>query len=174
MGFMQAPAMPYHAKIGQVEMFSGTTPPDAWMICDGSVINRSTYADLFGVLGTAYGGGDGSTTFAIPDFKGRAPVGVGESSATGHTAHTLGQYDGEEKHTLTTAELASHRHTTAVGTWDGGHSGLITIQSSIMSWNSWNGSTGSMGATGSNTAHNNMSPYAGINFIIYTGVEQAS
>ena len=172
MGFTQAPSMPYYTKIGQIEMFSGSTPPSKWKLCDGSVINRDTFADLFSVLGTAFGGGDGENTFAIPDFKGRAPVGVGESAATGHTAHTLGQYDGEEKHVLTTAELASHRHAVAVGSWDGSHSGLITIQSSTMSWNSWNGSTGNIGATGSNTAHNTMQPYTGINFIIYTGVEE--
>ena len=170
--FRQAPAMPYHAKIGQVEMFSGTTPPEAWMICDGSVINRSTYADLFGVLGTAYGGGDGESTFAIPDFQGRAPVGAGESSATGHTAHTLGQYDGEETHTLTVAELAYHTHG-YIDYW------TVSRTSKDVTCVSWSAQAGSSGGTitrgtGSGTPHNVMQPYTGINFIIYTGVEQAS
>lgn len=170
--FTQAPAMLYYAKVGQIEMFSGTTPPAAWMICDGSVINRSTYADLFGVLGTAYGGGDGENTFAIPDFQGRTPVGVGESSATGHTAHTLGQYDGEETHVLNVAELASHSHQFK----DYWTVSRTSKDVTCVSWSSQAGSSGgeSVKGTGSNTAHNTMQPYTGINFIIYTGVEQAS
>lgn len=156
-------------SIGEIRMFSGSTPPDKWQFCDGSLVSRTTYADLFGVLGTAFGGGDGSTTFAIPDFKGRTPVGVGESSATGHTAHTLGQMDGEETHTLSVAELASHYHSfrNDLSRASGGGNDLVAAV--------WGGnSTGGVNSTGSNTAHNTMQPYTGINFIIYTGVDNAA
>ena len=164
--------------IGTIRMFSGNTAPDMWKICDGSVISRETYSALFAVIGSTYGGGDGSTTFAIPDFKGRSPLGVGESTATGHTAHTLGQMAGEEAHALQAAEHASHRHAlseamlycynnsggayktaTAGGNW------TVTDRSGI------NKSTN---AQGSGTGHNTLHPYTGVNFIIYTGVSDAA
>lgn len=168
MAFTQAPAMPYFAKVGQIEMFSGTTPPSRWMICDGTLISRSTYTDLFGVLGTAYGGGDGETTFAIPDYQGRTPVGVGESEAEGHAAHTLGEYDGEEAHVLTVAELASHNHSAAGPVWNQASGyGQITATSTTAANRA---NISSIGNNGSNTAHNTMQPFIGINFIIYTGV----
>ena len=166
MAFTQAPAMPYFAKVGQIEMFSGNTPPSRWMICDGTLISRSTYTDLFGVLGTAYGGGDGETTFAIPDYQGRTPVGVGESEAEGHAVHTLGEYDGEEAHVLITAELAEHTHTyNYLGNTCATNSGSVST-----GWYAF--STATSSKTGSNTAHNTMQPFAACTFIIYTGVDE--
>jgi microcystin-dependent protein len=61
---------------GIVSIFAGTVAPDGWLICDGSEISRSTYSDLFNVIGTTYGDGDGSTTFNLPNLKGRVPVGL--------------------------------------------------------------------------------------------------
>lgn len=161
-------------EVGEIRMWTSATAPDKWLICDGTTISRTTYADLFAVLGSTYGGGDGSTTFAIPNFKGRSPLGAGESSATGHTAHTLGQMSGEETHALQTGEHASHSHglsnaqlycynnsggayktATAGGNW------TVTDRSGI------NKSTNSQG---SGTGHNTLHPYTGVNFIIYTGV----
>lgn len=55
-------------KVGMVKGYAGTTPPDGWLFCDGSAISRTTYSDLFAVIGTTYGGGDGSTTFNLPNL----------------------------------------------------------------------------------------------------------
>lgn len=63
-------------KVGVVKLYAGQTAPDGWMLCDGSELSRTKYKDLFNVIGTAYGGGDGSTTFNIPNIKGRIPVGL--------------------------------------------------------------------------------------------------
>lgn len=97
--------------VGGIISYAGSTAPNGWLMCDGSAISRTTYEELFSTIGTTYGSGDGSTTFNIPDLKGRTIVGVGESSATGHTAHTLGQSEGEETHTLDINEIPSHNHT---------------------------------------------------------------
>jgi microcystin-dependent protein len=68
---------------GMVQMYAGATAPSGWLICDGAAINRITYSALFDAIGTAWGVGDGSTTFNIPDLRGAAPAGVGTS--TGYT-----------------------------------------------------------------------------------------
>lgn len=153
--------------IGEVKLWYGVAAPSGWLLCDGSVIERATYSDLFEVLGTVYGGGDGSTTYAIPNMKGRVVIGVGDSGATGHTNHTLGQVAGEETHTLSLNELASHNHymthvcTVASGNLYGAPAGgELQINQSKWSDN-----------RGSSWAHNNMMPYVGANYIIYTNVE---
>ena len=63
--------------VGGLLDFAGGTPPSGWLACDGRAISRVTYSDLFGVVGTAFGAGDGSTTFLLPDFRGRSGVGAG-------------------------------------------------------------------------------------------------
>jgi microcystin-dependent protein len=63
--------------IGGLLDFAGGTPPSGWLVCDGRAISRVTYSDLFGVVGTAFGAGDGATTFLLPDFRGRSGVGAG-------------------------------------------------------------------------------------------------
>lgn len=97
---------------------------------------------------------------------------VGESAATGHTAHTLGQYDGEETHVLTTAELASHNHSNP--SFNSGISGTSSYGThSFLLKADYRPNFAAIGGNynGSNTAHNTMPPYTGINFIIYTGIE---
>src|SRR5215467_6824657 len=86
------------------------TAPLGWILCDGAAISRTTYAALFAVIGTTYGVGDGSTTFNLPNCKGRIPVGF-DSGQTEFNA--LGKTGGEKTHTLTVAELATHDHTIA-------------------------------------------------------------
>lgn len=88
---------------GLIYMFGGSVAPTGFLICDGSAISRSTYADLFSVIGTTYGVGDGSTTFNLPDMSGRVPIGVSLDI-------DLGDVGGEETHTLLTNELPSHSH----------------------------------------------------------------
>lgn len=165
-------------KVGEIKMFSGSTAPAKWKVCDGSVISRTVFANLFGVIGTSWGGGDGETTFAIPDYQGRTPIGVGESEATGHTAHTLGQYDGEESHVLVTAELAQHNHGSSgmhpyirqVSSGSGAYVSCDSGGSSLIGGSRM--SPNNTDNAGSNTAHNTMQPFAACTFIIYTGVDE--
>lgn len=96
---------------GSVTQFAGSTAPAGWLFCDGSAVRRTTYAALFAVIGTTFGAGDGSTTFNLPDTRGRAPIGAGTGS--GLTARTLGGTVGTETHLLTGAESGTsvHNHT---------------------------------------------------------------
>jgi len=111
---------------GTLTAFGGSTAPTGWLVCDGSAISRTTYSLLFAVVGTAYGAGDGSTTFNLPDLRGRVPVGY---AAGGHAdVATLGLNDG----VALASRRPKHRHTVndpghlhdkgyAVGSSDGGH-----------------------------------------------------
>jgi microcystin-dependent protein len=109
-------------------MFGGSTAPNSeWLICDGSAVSRTTYATLYGIIGTTFGVGNGSTTFNLPDMRSRMPIGVG--TGTGLSARTLAQTNGAETHTIAsgnlpthTHNLNSHYHTTYIdppGTWSG-------------------------------------------------------
>lgn len=172
--------------IGAIQAYGGSTAPYGWLICDGSAVSRTTYSALFSVIGTTYGTGNGSTTFNLPDLKGRTLVGVGNSGATGATSHTLGQKAGEETHALNQTELPSHSHTVMLDTdyVSGGatdvHAGsrndpycaLITAGN----WYGWEHNETSrnfgympFGYTNNvcgNAAHNNMQPYVVTNYII--------
>lgn len=119
---------------GSLFPFAGSAAPTGYLLCDASAVSRTTYATLFGVIGTTYGSGDGSTTFNLPDLRGRLPMGAGtgtglNSSGTGlpsgtaQTARTMGQWFGEETHALTTAELASHTHANTVSGGSTGNAG---------------------------------------------------
>ena len=106
---------------GSMQMFAGTvtqsaaagvvttTAPSGWLLANGNIVSRSTYSALFTAIGTTYGVGDGSTTFALPDMRSRVPVGVGQAS--GLTNRTLGGTVGEENTTVGATNLPSHSHT---------------------------------------------------------------
>ena len=87
--------------------FAGATPPTGWLICDGRVVSRSTYAALFGVIGTTYGGGDGSTTFNLPNLIGRVTAGAG-NGALGNRA--LGSAVGTAQERLSATQMPLHNH----------------------------------------------------------------
>lgn len=91
---------------GGVIMYGAATAPTGFLLCDGSIVSRTTYATLFGVIGTTYGAGNGSTTFGLPNMVGRFPLGVASSG----TGSTLGGTGGSIDHTHTGP---SHTHTTA-------------------------------------------------------------
>lgn len=104
---------------GIVADFMGTTIPDGWLPCYGQAISRTTYADLFAAVGTLYGTGDGSTTFNLPDFRGRVGAGqddMGGSNAArlsgtyGSVSQALGGTLGTSSHVLTAAQMPAHRH----------------------------------------------------------------
>lgn len=105
----------FAVPVGSLQLYGGSSAPTGWLLCDGSAISRSTYASLYAVISTVYGSGDGSSTFNIPDFRGRSPIGVGTGS--GLTARALAATVGVESHPLVTAELPSHNHTAT----DSGH-----------------------------------------------------
>ena len=92
------------AVIGSILMFAGETAPDGWLLCNGQAVSRTDYADLFAVIGVAYGSGDTSTTFNLPDLGGRVPVGVNDT-------YLVGGHGGSETHYITTDEMPSHNHT---------------------------------------------------------------
>jgi microcystin-dependent protein len=109
------------SKIGTIEIWSTDTAPTNYLFCNGAAVSRTTYASLFALLSTTYGSGDSSTTFNLPDLRGRAPFGsddMGTSAASritnagsGIVGTTLAASGGAETVTLTTAQLASHTHT---------------------------------------------------------------
>jgi microcystin-dependent protein len=82
---------------------------EGWLLCDGSEVSRTTYANLFAQIGTRYGAGNGTTTFALPDCRGRSIIGAG--SGTGLTTRDINTINvGEESHTMTESELVAHVH----------------------------------------------------------------
>ena len=90
--------------LGSISLYAGASAPNGWLICDGSAISRTTYADLFAVLGTTYGTGNGSTTFNLPSLTNRFPIGAG-TNARGASGGSTSQ-----SVTLTTANLPAHDH----------------------------------------------------------------
>jgi microcystin-dependent protein len=137
-----------------MKIWPTATPPTGWLLCDGSAISRTTYAALFALIGTTYGVGNGSTTFNIPDFRGRFPLGVSGS-------HALASTGGAETHTLTEGELPSHTHTYEK------YSTLVQSWSETIPDGTGATASGSTGSAGSGQAHNNMPPFLTINFIIF-------
>jgi microcystin-dependent protein len=94
---------------GEIIDFAGPNPPPGgWLPCSGQAVSRLTYSALFAAIGGYWGNGDGSTTFNLPDLRGRATIGSG--AGAGLTNRGLGQYGGEENHTLTTNEMPWHGH----------------------------------------------------------------
>jgi microcystin-dependent protein len=135
--------MPY----GVVLPYAGATAPSGWLLCYGQAISRTTYSNLYDSLGTVHGVGDGSTTFNVPDMRGRAVAGqddMGGTSANRLTAtsggvngDTLGATGGAETHVLTTAQLAAHTHAISITSAAGGAHG-----------HAWRSASGGAAATG--------------------------
>src|SRR5690606_15840350 len=92
---------------GVVWMTAAPNPPDGWLLCDGQAVSRSTYSDLFAVIGTLYGPGDGINTFNLPNYKGRVPVHL-DSDQT--EFDTLNKRGGQKQVGLTASNLPSHTH----------------------------------------------------------------
>jgi len=155
--------------IGCIMMWAASTVPTGWLELDGSAISRATYSKLFNVLSTTYGIGNGSTTFNLPDFRGRAPIGAGTGQAnylgdtnSALTNRTLGSAVGRETHTLSVPEMPSHGHVET-------HSGADAGQNQISRGGGGSATTNSQlatASTGGGGAHNNMQPSLPMKFII--------
>jgi len=141
---------------------SNTNIPTGYLLCDGSAVSRATYSALFAIIGTAYGSGDGGSTFNLPDFRGRAAVGAGQGP--GLSVRTRGDQVGAETHTLTVAQIPSHDH---VIPRDNSTPGSIDSYGSTESGgNAGNTRPYNTLTTGGGQPHNNMQPSLVINKII--------
>lgn len=155
---------------GVVLPYAGSSAPSGYTLCFGQAVSRTTFAALFAVIGTTYGAGDGSTTFNLPDLRGRVVAGadaMGGSAAnrlgSGVTggitgAATVAATGGEQSHQLTVAELAGHTHTVTNGNIAAvaQSGGVSAIPAGPLA----------SGSTGGDTAHNNTQPTLVLNYII--------
>jgi len=165
---------------GTLLMYGAASAPNGYLLCDGSQVSRTTYAALFAVISTSYGTGDGSSTFDLPDFRGRVPIGSGTgtgggSSGTGApsggsalTAVSIGTWKGEETHVLTVGELAAHTHTATGASAGPNYSTASAAVGTSTNAGTGNSTSAVSGSAGSDTAHNNIQPVAGVAFIIKT------
>lgn len=157
-------------SIGDYKTSLQTADHGKWLLCDGSAVSRTTYASLFALMGTAFGSGDGSTTFNLPTPYGRSPVfagqgTTGEGDVTG-TDRSIGDEGGYETHTLTETEIASHTHDIAAAVTSG--SGDEKVQGVYRGVQT---DTVVSDATGGDGAHNNMHPFIVLgNLFVYSGV----
>ena len=172
------------AIVGEIKMWPTASAPSEYLLCDGSAVSRTTYASLFSAIGTTFGTGDGSTTFNLPDFRGRSPVGVGQGSTgeggTTGTNRALAATGGAEETTLDENMIPDHRHVTSVGSsssfsksWPFGSSGSYSMSNEGGAGTITRAGrlTGDMeNFTSPTSAVDIMSPFLGINFIIYSGV----
>ena len=159
--------MPGDGCIGEIRMFGGNFAPRNWALCDGQLLPISQNQALFSILGTTYGG-DGRTSFALPDIRGRVPIHVGNG-------HREGQKSGEETHTLAGNEMPQHDHVmyasndTATAQIPAGN----VLARSTATDPIWvnpapltNMSSTMVANVGGGQAHDNMMPYLAINFCI--------
>jgi len=181
---------------GSLTPYAGSSAPTGWLFCYGQAVSRVTYVDLFTAIGTTYGSGDGSTTFNLPDLRGRVIAGkddMGGASANrltdqsgGLNGDILGDSGGSETHTLTTAQMPTHTHTVNsvtvyAASVSGTNSGTSYSGLSYTSVNDFdsitrfgttgdgvNSHTASLANTGSGAAHNNVQPTFILNYIIKT------
>lgn len=173
--------------IGQIIMFGGNFAPRGWAFCDGQLLAISSHSALFSILGTTYGG-DGRTTFGLPELRGRVAVHSGNGPGPGLQQMKLGQKGGSATTTLNLANLPAHTHTATVNstlklrassatgntddpdgsTLAGGLDSYVSgnadvdLNSSMLN----GGVTVQNSSTGSGKAFNNMQPYQGVNYII--------
>lgn len=139
--------------IGSMVPYGNVNSPTGWLVCDGSAISRTTYAELFKVIGTSYGEGDGSTTFNLPNKKGRLSIGL-DSSDTNF--NSIGKTGGEKTHTLSVYELPT-KIPVNYGNISGGTD--VVISSSVVGTGGVKSGQANMNISATGQAHNNLQPY---------------
>jgi microcystin-dependent protein len=162
--------------LGEIRIFAGNFAPRDWALCDGQLLSINDNQALFSLLGTIYGG-DGRTTFALPDLRGRTPIHAG--SAPGLTHRPVGSRGGSEIHTLTPAQVPSHTHslrgTSQTATTETATGAMLATTpqnaSGVRSYHPSNTElitlhSDSIEAYGGGQPHNNMPPFLSVNYII--------
>ena len=159
--------------IGAIQIFAGNFAPRGWAFCEGQILPISQNTALFSILGTTYGG-NGSTTFALPDLRGRMPIGMG--AGPGLTPRILGEKDGAEAVTLSVAQIPSHSHTynalsgnrekpnptgNFLGLAPGPFYAEMNAGDTLLPMN-----PAAISPAGGSQPHYNMPPYLGLSFII--------
>ena len=157
--------------VGEIRMFAGNYAPAGWMFCSGQLLPISEYETLFNLIGTTYGG-DGQSTFALPNLQGRLPLHMGTG---GGGTYTLAETGGVETVTLTTSTIPQHSHALLASTnaaQQSSPSGNVTGQSGS-STHIYRPATpaqqmaaNSCGSTGGSQPHDNFQPYLCVSFII--------
>jgi microcystin-dependent protein len=150
--------------VGEIRMFGGNFAPSGWMFCAGQLLPISEYDVLFNLIGTTYGG-DGQSTFALPDLRGRLPIHIG-------SGFVQGQNGGVENVTLTTNQIPAHTHTVSATTnpntasLPGGN--LLASGPDIYDQNKPGTTTmaAAIGPFGGSQPHSNFQPYLCVNFIL--------
>jgi len=156
-------AQPY---VGEIRMFAGNFAPAGWMFCEGQLLPISEYETLFNLIGTTYGG-DGQSTFALPDLRGRVPIHFGNG-------FTLAETGGVETVTLTVSQIPSHTHpllsTTSIATQQNVTPNILaqaTLFNPYINANPTQAMAAqAAGSTGGSQPHNNFQPYLCVDFII--------
>jgi microcystin-dependent protein len=150
--------------VGEIRMFGGNFAPVDWFFCNGQLLAISQFETLFNLIGTTYGG-DGQTTFALPDLRSRIPIHQGSS-------YVIGQLGGVEEVTLTVSQLPGHSHGLPASSSSGTSSAPAANVPASWSSDQYapSGATVMMGAavgnTGGSQPHNNVAPFLVVNFII--------
>jgi microcystin-dependent protein len=156
--------------LAEIRIFGFNFAPRGWATCDGQILPINQNQALYSLLGTTYGG-DGRTTFGLPELRGRVPL--HEGSGTGLSNRTLGAGGGIEQVTLTTSQMPSHLHTLQATTNPADSRSPSSKVSATAIDDLYgvpedlvNSASGAVAATGGNQAHQNMQPYLVLNFCI--------
>jgi microcystin-dependent protein len=155
--------------LGEIKIISWNFAPQGWAFCNGQFLPINQNQALFSILGTMYGG-NGQTNFALPDFRGRVPIHQGNG-------HIVGEKAGQEVHTLTLSEMATHNHIMNVSTTSttnaatsGNSNYWGTTADNTLLYGSGQGdaamNAATSGAVGGSQPHENRQPYLVLNFII--------
>lgn len=165
--------------VGEIKLYAGSVAPASFAFCDGSAVDRTVNADLFSLIGTTFGAGDGSTTFNMPDLRGRCPVGVGFGDAVDASTWALAEKSGTEGVQLNPGQNAAHTHDLNVRQEVGNQAKPTptrvlakmldaTTSALIMGYSDSSPDTtiAGLGSQGSGASHNNVQPSLGLNFII--------
>lgn len=156
--------------LAEIRMVGFNFAPRGWAFCDGQILPINQNQSLYSLLGTTYGG-DGRTSFALPDLRGRTPIHVGSSNGTNHT---IGSKSGEETHTLSAAEMPLHQHNLKGSTSTADApipTNFVLASPNTDVYSNQGGATvtlanGSVSNVGDGQSHENMQPYLAVNFCI--------